>query len=120
MAKQISFSKYGNQVLPHFRERLNRAESTEDLKKFFVYTSRELLEQIFAGELEIDYEDISLNTRGTPHFSLSDKLMADPRFTASWQDSDLRNILTYLASTAMKRYIHLEKNPGKTEAKIRM
>ncbi len=36
MSKQISYSKYGNQVLPHFRERLNKAESTEDLKKFFV------------------------------------------------------------------------------------
>jgi hypothetical protein len=120
MAKQISFSKYGNQVLPHFRERLSKAESTEDLKKFFVYISRELLERVFAGELEIDYEDISLDPKGVPHFIVSEKLMADPRFTASWQDSDLKNILTGLAGTTMKRYAHLEKNPEKTEAKIRM
>lgn len=120
MAKQISFSKYGNQVLPHFRERLNKAESTEDLKKFFVYISRELLERIFAGEVAIDYEDIALNPKSSPHFTLSAKLLADPRFTASWRDSDLKNILTNLADTVMKRYIHLEKNPEKTEAKIRM
>jgi len=120
MAKQMSFSKYGNQVMPHFRERLSKAESTEDLKKFFVYTSRELLERIFAGELEIDYEDIALNPKDSPHFILSDKLREDPRFTASWRDSDLKNILADLAGTVMKHYIHLEKNPEKTEAKIRM
>ncbi len=120
MAKQISYTKYGNQILPHFRERLNLAESTEDLKKFFVYTSRDLLERIFAGELEINYEDIALNPKASPHFTLSEKLIADPRFISSWRDSDLKNIMADLAGTVMKRYIHLEKNSGKTEAKIRM
>ena len=120
MTKQISFSKYGNQVLPHFRERLSKAESTEDLKKFFVYTSRELFAQIFAGGVEINYEDISLTPNDPPHYTISERLMADRRFTDTWKDSDLKRIMADLAGAAMKRYTHLARNPGKTEAKIRM
>lgn len=120
MSRQISFSKFGNKVLPHFRERISKAESTEDLKKFFVYTTRELLTDVFAGELELDYGDVTLTPKSPPHFVLSERLLADPRFAASWKDSDLATILGNLAGTAMKRYIHLEKNPAKSEAKIRM
>jgi len=120
MSRQISFSKYGNKVLPHFRERISKAESTEDLKKFFVYTTRELLTGVFAGELQLNYEDVALAPKTPPHFILSDRLLADPRFAASWKDSDLANILGSLAGKAMKRYIHLEKNPAKSVAKIRM
>ena len=120
MSKQISFTKYGNQVLPQFRERLNKAESTEDLKKFFVYTTRELFKGVFAGELQINYEDVALAPKTPPHFTLSDRLLADPLFSGSWKDSDLPTIMTNLAGTAMKRYVHLEKNPAKSEAKIRL
>ncbi len=79
-----------------------------------------MFSQIYAGQVDIAYDDIVLTPKDPPHYTLSDKLMADPRFTASWQDSDLKKIMADLAGMAMKRYIHLEKNPGKTEAKIRM
>jgi hypothetical protein len=120
MSKQISFSKFGNQVLPHFRERLSKAESTEDVKKFFVYISRELFEQLFAGKVKLNYEDIVLTPKDPPHYTMSEKLMADPGFTESWKNSDLKKIMADLAGAALHRYIHLEKNPSKTEAKIRM
>jgi hypothetical protein len=120
MNKQISFTKYGNQVLPHFRERISKAESTEDVKKFFIYTARELFAGVFAGELELDYEDVALTPKTAPHFTLSDRLLADARFAASWHDSDLPTIIGHLADTAVKRYTRLEKNPAKSQAKIRM
>ena len=120
MSRQISFSKHGNKVLPHYRERISKAESTEDLKKFFVYTSRELFGEVFCGKIEIDYDDIALTPKDPPFYTLSDKLMADPNFTDCWRDSDLRKIVGDLAGTAMKRYIHLEKNPAKSQSKIRM
>ena len=120
MSKQISFTKHGNQVLPHFRERISKAESTEDVKKFFIYTTRELFEGVFAGELELDYEDVALTPQSSPHFALSARLLADARFAASWYDSDLPTILGHLADTAVKRYTHLEKNPAKSQSKIRM
>jgi hypothetical protein len=120
MGKQISFTKYSNQVLPHFRDRINKAESTEDVKKFFVYTTRELFAGVFAGELELAYEDVALAPKTPPHFTLSDRLLADSRFSSSWKDSDLATILGHLADTAVKRYVHLERNSDKTQAKIRM
>jgi hypothetical protein len=43
MTKQIFFSKYEQKVLPNFRQKINEAESTEDVKKFFIYTVKELL-----------------------------------------------------------------------------
>lgn len=120
MSKQISFTKYSNQVLPHYRERISKAESTEDVKKFFVYTTRELFAGVFAGELELDYEDVALTPKIPPHFLLSDRLLADSRFAASWKDSDLPTILGHLADTAVKRYTHLEKNPAKIMTKLRI
>lgn len=120
MSKQISFTKYSNQVLPHYRERISKAESTEDVKKFFVYTTRELFAGVFAGELEFDYEDVALTPKTPPHFFLSARLLGDSRFAASWKDSDLSTILGHLADTAVKRYAHLEKKPAKILTKIRM
>ena len=37
MTKQISFTKIENDLLPKFRKAIGAAESTEDVKKFFIY-----------------------------------------------------------------------------------
>ena len=42
MARQLSFSKYEQELRPELRQNLNIAESTEDVKKFFVYTIQKL------------------------------------------------------------------------------
>ena len=120
MTRQISFSKYGKKVLPAFRNKINQAESTEDLKKFFVYTIKELFDDIFTGQLDLSYEDIVLTPSTEPNYHLSERLLANKVFAASWRDSDLPKIVGDLATTTVKRYIHLDKNPAKTEAKIRM
>lgn len=119
MTRQISFSKHGNKVLPNFRNKINQAESTEDLKKFFVYTVLELFEDVFADRLEFDYEDIALKTDASPNYSLNERLMASEEFSSSWKDSDLPKIVGDLATTAMHRYVHLDKKPAKSESKIR-
>jgi hypothetical protein len=119
MTRQISFSKYGKKVLPSFRNKINQAESTEDLKKFFVYTIKDLFDEIFTGQIELFYEDIVLNPSASPNFRLSERLLASKVFAASWRDSDLPKIVGNLATTAVKHYIHLDKNPAKSEAKIR-
>ena len=50
MALQFSFTKYEHEVLPDFRKKLNLAESTEDVINFFVHTTLELFESIFADK----------------------------------------------------------------------
>ena len=120
MAKQLSFTKNEQDVLPDFRQRINLAESTEDVKKFFVYTVKELFDAVFERKIDIAYEDVKLNFAEDPYFSVSDRLLALDEFLSVWDCSDLPNVLARFAKTAIKRSKHLEKHPEKTDSKIRM
>ena len=120
MAKQLSFTQNEQDVLPDFRQRINLAESTEDVKKFFVYTVKELFEDVFERKIDITYEDVELNFGEDPFFSVSDRLLALDAFSSVWNCSDLPNVLARFAKSAIKRSIHLEKHPEKTDSKIRM
>lgn len=121
MTKQLSFSKYENAVLPDFRQKINHAESAEDLKKFFAYTAKELFEYIFSGEkIKFEYNDISFMPEDAPHYTVSERLLKSTEFKSVWNNSDLPHVFARLAKRAVNRYKHLEKHPEKTEAKIRM
>jgi len=118
MARQLSFSKYEQELRPELRQNLNIAESTEDVKKFFVYTIQKLFGKVLEGKEAFTYEDIRLDPQEQSGFIISDRLLSDPEFTAVWVNSDLYNIVKRLADAASNRHKHLEKNPAKTEAKI--
>lgn len=121
MTKRFSFSKYENAALPNFRQKINHAESAEDLKKFFAYTAKELVENILADpKINIEYGDVSFMPDGEPHYMVSDRLLNFKEFITVWNDSDLPHVIARLAKPAMNRYKHLKKHPEKTEAKIRM
>jgi len=120
MAKRLSFSKNEQDILPEFRQRINLAESTEDVKKFFVYTVTELFNHVFAGDIDFVYEDIELQFSEEPYFSVSDRLLSQNNFSSIWDCSDLPNVVARFARTAIKRCKRLEKHPEKTDAKIRM
>jgi hypothetical protein len=118
MARQLSFSKYEQQLRPELRQNLNIAESTEDVKKFFVYTIQKLFGRVLEGKEAFRYEDIRLAPLEQSGFIISEKVLGDPEFTAVWQNSDLSNIVKRIADAASNRYKHLQKNPAKTESKI--
>ena len=118
MARQLSFSKYEQQLRPELRQNLNIAESTEDVKKFFVYTIQKLFGRVLEGKEAFQYEDIRLAPLEQSGFIISDKVLGDPEFAAVWQNSDLSNIVKRIADAASNRHKHLLKNPAKTEAKI--
>jgi len=120
MAKQISFTKQENRILPKFREKINKAESTEDVKKFFVYTAIELFETIFQEKMDFHYEDIAFDPEREPYYIVSNRLRVSPEFGSVWKASDLPHVVYRLAESAIGRYRHLEKHPEKTDAKIRM
>jgi hypothetical protein len=106
MARQLSYSKYEQELRPELRQNMNIAESTEDVKKFFVYTIQKLFGRVLERKGAFTYEDIS------------DKLLEDPDFAAVWRNSDLANIVKRIADAASNRHRHLQKNPAKTESKI--
>jgi hypothetical protein len=118
MARQLSFSKYEQELRPELRQNLNIAESTEDVKKFFVYTIQKLFGKVLDGKEPFHYEDIQLAPTEQSGFIISDKLLDDSEFAAAWHNSDLSNIVKRIADTAGNRHKHLQKNPAKTEAKI--
>lgn len=119
MSDQLSFTKFEHELLPAYRNRLNQAESTEDVKKFFTYTVLDLFQKAFASGRSLHYEDISLKPDCKPPYALSPELENDPVVVETRKTSDLDNILDRLSQSAAKRYHHLSKNPEKTESKIR-
>ena len=123
MEKQISVAKHENNILPGFRNKLSKAESTEDVKKFFVYTVRELLVNVFQNNKYNDFDAIELSPSGESSYRLDTaKVSAEAfgdEFFDIWNNSDLPRVVAGLAETALHRHQHLAKNPGKTTAKIR-
>ena len=120
MTTQLSFTKIENELLPEYRRKVGSAESTEDVKKFYVYTIRDLLRQVFAGKIDPDYDEIALHPGQQPAFVFSAGLSGNADFISIWNSSDLPNVVARFTETAVNHYRRLEKNPQKTEAKIRM
>ena len=120
MSKRMSYSKIEKIILHDFRNKVNHAESTEDLKKFFVYSAQKLFNNVFAGKMTFDFDDISLQPASAPHFQLHERLLSAHDFKAVWDSSDLPQVMGRLAKAAAHHYVRLAKNPAKTEAKIRM
>ncbi|MFH1216277.1 MAG: hypothetical protein V1706_07230 [Pseudomonadota bacterium] len=120
MTTQLSFTKIENELLPEFRRKIGTAESTADVKKFFVYTMQELIRQVFSGSIEVGYEDVALLPNQVPPYSISSSVQDHENFSAIWTSSDLPHVISRFTESALNRHRHLEKNPEKTEAKIRM
>ena len=119
MEKQISVVKHENNILPGFRSKISRAESTEDVKKFFIHSIRELLVRVFQDNKYLDFDAISLSPEDNPLFKLKKDEMTTGEFSDMWKHSDLQRVIGRLAETASHRYRHLDKKPEKTETKIR-
>ena len=119
MGKQISVVKHENTILPGFRNKISRVESTEDVNNFFIYSVRELLVNIFQDNQYNDIDAIKLSYEGKPHYKIDESLVTADEFSDVWRNSDLPHIIRRMAETAIHRYWHLEKKPGKTTAKIR-
>ncbi len=120
MAKQLSFTKIENELQPDYRQRLNLAESTEDVKNFFAYTVTELLQKVFAGKMDFAYQDVALKFGDEPYYQISDHLLTSESFLSVWNLSDLSNILARMAKSAIHRYRRIEKKPEKIAAKMRV
>lgn len=118
MTKQLSFTKQEQEVRSRFRELMTHAESTEDVKKFFYQTVRDLLVDICDTQPFINIQDIQLDLERGEGYKLSENLMKEANLTSLMKESDLDDILGRLSQNAWSRYHQLEKNPAKSEQKI--
>jgi hypothetical protein len=120
MTERLSFTKYENEYLPRFRQKINKAESKEDVKKFFVYSMRDLLERVLEGNVDIRYDDVSLKPYGESSYAVSERLFATNTFKSLWSRSDRPRVIGRFAASASRRYRRLEKHREKRDAKMRM
>jgi len=120
MSKRMSYSKIEKTILHDFRNKINLAESTEDLKKFFAYSAQKLFNSVFSGKMSFDFTDTALLPGTKPYYQLHERLLSSEDFKEVWDGSDLPQVIGRLAKSATNHYTRLEKNPGKTEAKLRM
>jgi hypothetical protein len=113
-----SHTRYEQQVRREFRSKLSTAESSEDVRKFFVNSFRELMKLVFGGTLETRNDDAALDDVADSGFRISSRLMRDRRFREEWDASDLPAIVGRLGETAGKRIVRFGKNLDKTESKM--
>ena len=118
MTQMMSFTKYEHQVLPKFRDQLNQAESVEDVKKFFIGTIQEFLQLATDGNLNAEYDDISLLPDEQPGYCLQPQIKNSIEMKEI-ENSDINAVIKRLAEQAVHRHKHLSKNNTKTNLKIK-
>jgi hypothetical protein len=118
MTKQISYSKYEQELRPEYRQRINSAESSGDVKTLFVRNVLELFKRVLGDKIYFDYEDVHLDPRRKDGFTVSNRLGSIKDFVLIWKKSDLRHIVKRKAEFAIKRLKYLDKHRDKTEAKM--
>lgn len=116
MSTQLSFSKIEKEFLPQFREKISTSEDMVDVQKYFSYTVKEMLQKAFEKEGITIYEENIELTSTPPYYTIKN---IDSSIHVLWENSDLKDILQRFAEVAHKRYLHLQKNPSKTNKKIR-
>lgn len=120
MSRQLSFSKFENELRPDFRQKMGSAESTEDVKKFFIYTVMKLMKKVFGDDFKLEYDDVVFAPSTAPYYKINDQIIEREQFKSVWEKSDLPQVMKRFAESAANHFNHLTKNPDKTEAKIRM
>jgi len=118
MTRQSSFSKLRKEMMPGFREKMQMAESTEDVKKFYSETMRQLLDRLASHYDPVLPDDVRLSPDSTDGYFINPAIMDRPPLRAAWSESDLPYILDDFTSVALHRHAHLTKGSGKPRRKI--
>lgn len=114
-----SFTRVERELMHHYRDQLNHAESEEDVKKFFARTVRQLLNSALDGATAVHDTDVALKPEASPYFEVSQRVKDNDTFRTLKQHSDLMAVLKRFAKPAIKHHQHLSGHPEKTKAKIR-
>jgi hypothetical protein len=107
MADFKSFTRHEHDLSHKYRNDLNHAESSEDVKKFFTYAMQELLKRVLGESVVVRFEDVALaaDSRG---YAVSARIGADAGFARAMAESDLGAIMQRFAETAQHRLHHLQ------------
>ena len=119
MTKKLSFTAIEKELSHEFRNHINHAEDSIDLENHFSFTMVKLVEKSINNGLQVNTDDIVFSSGAENHYIMSSKLKQNPKMKEIMNNSDLPRIIKNFADSTYNRYVHLRKNPSKTEAKIR-
>lgn len=118
MTRMRSYTKYENELVQDYRQRVNMAETEKDVQQAFARLLSELLGRIVGSRVVLEEGDVRLDPGTEEGYRLGPGLTANEDFAGLWMDSDLDAVLQRLAATAVKRLKHMGKRPERTEAKL--
>lgn len=122
MEGKTSFSELEKEFLHVMRNGINNSEDKIDLENHFSNTMKIFLNRIVQHEhipVEVDEADIIFSPRARNHFIISGKLTRTEPFKNLWDSSDLPHVIERFATTAHKKYLHLDKQKERVRFKIR-
>jgi len=121
MSKQLSFSSLANKYVKNFREMINNSEDKIDIMNNFSLISCRLLQDVFPEQsADIKDNDIIFDPSENLKFKINKRILNEKYFQEIWNCSDLPVIIENFANSAHHRYLHLIKNPQKSQTKIRV
>ncbi|WP_291326255.1 hypothetical protein [Desulfovibrio sp. UCD-KL4C] len=116
---KVSFNAYERNVEPAYRDMIDKAESTVDIRNFFERTALNFLQETVGDRLDIKPESISFAPDSEQGYRISPILIENSEFQEIVEHSDLANILDRFTDRAVKKYAHLDRrHQGKPEARI--
>jgi len=110
IAKNQSFTKIEHEVIHHFREQINLAESMTDVQLVFSRTIQGILLKVFDNRVDVKVEDVTLTPGQEPGYALNEPLLCNELFKEVWSSSDLRQIIERFAFSAEHRFKQLRKH----------
>lgn len=113
-----SFNQLEHETIHTFREQVNLAENTADLRKVFARTAQGILLKVFDNKLDIKVDDIVLTPGQEPGYALNETVLCNEDFKKIWLASDLPQIIGRFAESASHRFKYLEKHHEHTRSKI--
>ncbi|MDP2849315.1 MAG: hypothetical protein Q8O35_14170 [Humidesulfovibrio sp.] len=118
MHADSSLTKHENELSRSLRQRVNSAESTQDVQNAFAAFLRDMLSRATGSEVVLDEGDVRVDPKVEDGFILGPGITANKDFAGFLERSDLLPILRRQAIDSVNRINHLGKNTVRAEAKI--
>ena len=117
-ASNPSFTHIEHQLIHHYRNQLNLADSQQAVHTLFSRTIIELFLAVFGDTVPMKAEDIRFTPGTAPGFVVGETLLRNATFHKTWSASDLHSIVARFAENAEHRFKYLQAHHEKTGGNI--
>lgn len=119
MEKTFSFTAIEKELSHGFRNKVNGAETVNDLRNLFSHTMIALVKKALPETTVIDFGTVGFDPLSEGLVKIDTRLMQKKEFQNLLDHSDLKRVMERFAKSINRRYLHLQKHSEKTNLKIR-